>query len=141
MRRHPSGSFCQRYTALRDHRLLNDEANSKWQVVWVCLWLQPITLGFAKLSVLCFCRRIFSAQRSFMVVSGVMLVIVVGFMICFALGLFFDCGTNIRANWGSLAEIGQHCPFGFLPTVIYTIIDAALDVFVLLLPIPWVSSP
>lgn len=42
------------------------------------------------------------------------------------------------ANWASLGEIAQQCPFGFLPTVIYTILDACLDLFVLLLPIPWI---
>jgi flagellar biosynthesis protein FlhB len=101
-------------------------------------WLQPLILGFAKLSLLHFCRRIFSIFRSFQIVSMVMIVLVWGFMICFTIGLFFDCGSNIAANWGSLAEIGEQCTFGFLPTVIYTIIDAAFDLACLLLPIPWV---
>jgi hypothetical protein len=101
-------------------------------------WLQPLILGFAKLSLLHFCRRIFSIFRSFQIVSMAMIVLVWGFMICFTIGLFFCCGSDIAANWGSLAEIGEKCTFGFLPTVIYTIIDAAFDLACLLLPIPWV---
>lgn len=49
--------------------------------------------------------------------------------------LLFDCGTNIKANWASLGEIARKCSFGFLPTIIYTILDACLNFLVLILPI------
>ncbi|KAF7191045.1 hypothetical protein HII31_07560 [Pseudocercospora fuligena] len=108
------------------------------KVVWVTLWLQPIILGCAKLAVLFLCRRIFSFSKSFMYTSLAMVIIVVAFMVTFTFGLFFDCGSDIAANWASLSEIAEKCPFGFMPTIVYTILDACLDLFVLLLPIPWV---
>ncbi|KAK5120989.1 hypothetical protein LTR85_005773 [Meristemomyces frigidus] len=108
------------------------------KVVWVALWLQPMILGCIKLSILFFYRRIFSVKKSFNITSWVMISLVTGFMIAFTVGLFFDCGTNIAANWGSLSEIAEQCPFGFLPTVIYTILDACFDFIVLILPIPWI---
>lgn len=67
-----------------------------------------------------------------------MIGLISAWMVAFSIGLFFDCGANIAANWGSLEEIGAQCPFGFLPTIIYTILDACFDLFVLVLPIPWV---
>lgn len=108
------------------------------KVVWVVLFLQPIILGCAKLAVLFLCRRIFGYSKSFMTTSLIAIILVIGFMTAFALGLFFDCGSELSANWGSLAEIAQKCPFGFMPTIIYTILDACLDLFVLVLPLPWV---
>lgn len=108
------------------------------KVVWIVLWLQPLALGFIKLSVLFFYRRIISVSKTFNILSWFMIAVTIGWMIAFFFGLFFDCGTNISDNWGSLATIGENCPFGFLPTIIYTILDACLDLFVLVLPIPWV---
>lgn len=74
-----------------------------------------------------------------MITSTIMIGFITAFMITFSMGLLFDCGSNISAKWGSLSEIGEQCPFGFLPTVIYTIVDACFDLLVLILPIPWVS--
>jgi hypothetical protein len=60
-------------------------------------------------------------------------------MLAFFFGFVFDCRLNFSANWGSLASIDEDCPFGFLPTIIFTVIDAFLDLCILDLPLPCVS--
>ena len=96
-------------------------------------------LGFVRLAILFLYRRFFATYKSFNIISWILIAIVTGWTVAFFFGLLFDCGLQFDANWGSLAEIAETCPFGFLPTIIYTILDACLDLFVLLLPVPWVS--
>ena len=100
--------------------------------------IQPLALGFTKLAFLFFYRRIF-VWGSFQKTSLVFIIVTVTFTLAFFIGFIFDCRLNFAANWGSLASIGENCPFGFQATIIFTIIDAALDFFILLLPLPWVS--
>lgn len=109
------------------------------KVFWVVFFLQPLILGSIRLAILFLYRRFFQQYRTFNIINWVMIGIVTGWTISFFFGLLFDCGLNFSANWGSLSEIAEQCPFGFLPTIIYTILDACLDLFVLVLPIPWVS--
>lgn len=105
---------------------------------WVVFFLQPLQLGLIRLAILFLYRRFFARYRSFNIVSWTLIAIVTGWTITFFIGLLFDCGSKFSANWGSLGEIAEQCPFGFLPTVIYTIMDACLDLIVLILPIPWI---
>lgn len=100
--------------------------------------IQPLALGFTKLAFLFFYRRIF-VWGSFQKTSLVFIIVTVAFTLAFFIGFIFDCRLNFAANWGSLASIGENCPFGFQATIVFTIIDAALDFFILLLPLPWVS--
>lgn len=108
------------------------------QLVYIMFVMQPLALGFTKLAFLFFYRRIF-VWSGFQRVSLVFVIITVGFIIAFLFGFVFDCRLNFSANWGSLASIGEKCPFGFQPTIIFTVIDAALDFCILLLPMPCVS--
>ena len=108
------------------------------KVVWIVLFLQPLALGFIKLSVLFFYRRIFMGPV-FNILSWFLIGVVICWMTAFFFGLFFDCGSHFAANWGSLNEIAEECPFGFLPTIIYTILDACLDLIILVFPAPWVG--
>lgn len=116
-------------------------AGPEWIVLaktfWVVFFLQPLQLGFIRLAILFLYRRFFGSYRSFNIVNWTLIAIVSGWTVAFFLGLLFDCGLEFDANWGSLGEIAEQCPFGFLPTVVYTILDACLDLFVLVLPIPW----
>lgn len=105
---------------------------------WVVFFLQPLQLGCIRLAILFLYRRFFGTYKSFNIVNWTLVAVVSGWTIAFFFGLLFDCGLQMDANWASLGEIAQQCPFGFLPTVIYTILDACLDLFVLLLPIPWI---
>lgn len=91
-----------------------------------------------KLSVLFFYRRLFLG-KIFNVMSWILIAFTICWMAAFFIGLFFDCGSHISANWGSLTEISEQCKFGFLPTIVYTVIDAVLDLTILIFPLPWVS--
>jgi hypothetical protein len=99
--------------------------------------MQPLALGFTKLAFLFFYRRIF-VWAGFQKTSLVFIILTASFTLAFFFGFIFDCRLNFAANWGSLASIGENCPFGFQATIIFTVIDAALDLFILLLPLPWV---
>ncbi|PPJ57469.1 hypothetical protein CBER1_04409 [Cercospora berteroae] len=105
---------------------------------WVVFFLQPLQLGLIRLAILFLYRRFFGSYKAFNVANWTLIAIVAGWTVAFFFGLLFDCGTSFSSNWGSLGEIAEKCPFGFMPTVIYTILDACLDLFVLLLPIPWI---
>lgn len=101
--------------------------------------MQPLAIGFIKLSFLFFYRRIFFVYNSFQIVSLVLVAITAAWIIAFFFGFTFACGTNFATNWASLAEIGEKCGFGFMATVVYAILDAVLDFVILVLPFPWVS--
>ncbi|KAF4537468.1 Plasma membrane protein pth11-like protein [Lasiodiplodia theobromae] len=100
--------------------------------------MQPLAIGFIKLSFLFFYRRIFFVYNSFQVVSLVLVAITAAWIIAFFFGFTFACGTNFATNWASLAEIGEKCGFGFMATVVYAILDAVLDFIILVLPFPWI---
>ncbi|KKY13829.1 hypothetical protein UCDDS831_g08654 [Diplodia seriata] len=99
--------------------------------------MQPLAIGFIKLSFLFFYRRIFFVYKSFQVISLILVAITVAWIIAFFFGFTFACGINFATNWASLSEIGEKCGFGFMATVVYSILDAALDFIILILPFPW----
>ncbi|KAH7094515.1 hypothetical protein FB567DRAFT_556105 [Paraphoma chrysanthemicola] len=105
--------------------------------VYVIFILQPLALGLIKLSFLFFYRRIF-VSTGFQRTSLVFVTLTVCWMLAFFLGDIFDCRLNFAANWGSLASIAENCPFGFEATIAFTISDAAFDICILLLPLPWI---
>lgn len=108
-------------------------------MVYIIFIMQPLALGFIKLAFLFFYRRIF-VFRSFQITSLIFVILTVMWMIAFFLGFIFDCRLNFSANWGSLASIGENCPFGFEATIAFTITDAIFDLCILVLPLPWVRT-
>jgi hypothetical protein len=107
------------------------------KLVYITFILQPLALGFIKLAILFFYRRIFTI-RSFQLTSLAFVIVTIGWMLAFFFGFVFTCRLNFAANWGSLASIAENCPFGFLPTIVFTVLDAWLDLCILVLPLPWV---
>jgi hypothetical protein len=107
------------------------------QLVYIIFILQPLAIGFTKLAFLFFYRRLFT-WRSFQRTSLIFVVLTVAFTVAFFFGFVFDCRLNFAANWGSLASIAENCPFGFQATIAFTVIDAAFDMAILVLPLPWV---
>ncbi|OJD35321.1 plasma membrane protein pth11-like protein [Diplodia corticola] len=106
--------------------------------VYMVFVMQPLAIGFIKLSFLFFYRRIFFVYKSFQVVSLILVAITVAWIMAFFFGFTFACGINFATNWASLSEIEQKCGFGFMATVVYSILDAALDFIILILPFPWI---
>jgi hypothetical protein len=107
------------------------------KLVYIIFIMQPLALGFTKLAFLFFYRRIFT-WPSFQRTSLVFVILTVAFTVAFFFGFIFDCRLNFAANWGSLASIAENCPFGFQATIAFTVIDAAFDLAILVLPLPWV---
>ncbi|KAL3426737.1 hypothetical protein PVAG01_00246 [Phlyctema vagabunda] len=107
------------------------------KIVYIVFIMQPLALGFIKLSFLFFYRRIFEG-RTYRIISWALIYIVIGWTIAFFFGFLFDCQLDFAANWSSLANISEVCGFGFKPTIVFTILDALLDFIILLLPIPYV---
>lgn len=79
---------------------------TSFKVVWIVLFLQPIALGFIKLSALFFYRRIFIG-KTFNILSWVLIGITSGWMVAFFFGLFFDCEPSTRSLNNALSASYQ----------------------------------
>lgn len=100
------------------------------------------------MSLLFYYRTIFKVGRQiiFSVASIGLIGLVAIWMIVYFFGLMFTCGTRIDANWTSLPMNAEYCWFTFgSPAMIGWLLswswtDFIMDLFVLLFPIPMVSS-
>lgn len=117
----------------------NTPARRRHQFVYIIFVLQPLAIGFIKLSFLFFYQRVFFVYESFRLVSWILIAVTAAWITAFFFGFTFACGTSFETNWASLAEIGEKCGFGFMATVVFAILDAVLDFIILVLPLPWVS--
>ena len=61
-------------------------------------------------------------------------------MIIFFFTSTFQCGTDFSAFWSSFADDAKHCFYIFGEVVALAVTDVALDVAVLVLPLPFVTS-
>lgn len=59
--------------------------------------------------------------------------------VAFVLLTTFCCGTKFAANWGPIAEQLQDCPVGETNKYGLAISDLILDLFIFILPLPFVS--
>jgi len=110
-----------------------------WQCEWAFEVIQPFALGFTKLSILYFYRRIFRG-RFFNLTIWVLIEITTTWLIAFEFAAIFDCNTHFSANWGSLAELKANCDNSFSELAAYSISDVIIDIFILVLPIPLVRD-
>ena len=62
--------------------------------------------------------------------------------VTYVFGWIFGCGSHVSANWGSLEQLSLYCTasIGGI-TNSFMISDLIVDVLVLVLPLPVVSSP
>lgn len=96
--------------------------------------MSPLALGFIKLSILFFYRRIFRG-RAFELLNWILIALVVLWTLGFFLVQVFDCRTHFSTNWGTLAEL-QKCLSTFHQRLAYSISDVIIDVFIFLFPVP-----
>ena len=61
-------------------------------------------------------------------------------MIAFEFAAIFDCNTKFSANWGTLAALKASCDDSFSELAAYSISDVIIDIFILVLPMPLVST-
>jgi hypothetical protein len=111
------------------------------QVEFVITILQPVQIGFAKLSILFFYRRIFcSAKRNFIsYATMIMIVLVVCWMTAFFLVNVFGCGDHFSDNWGNDELVITQCFNVIAMNEGCAASDFGMDLIILLLPIRAVS--
>ncbi|PSN69537.1 hypothetical protein BS50DRAFT_490859 [Corynespora cassiicola Philippines] len=50
----------------------------------------------------------------------------------------FQCGTHFTSNWGSVKVFATHCPDTLWILFVYFLTSAILDIYILILPIPFI---
>lgn len=92
-----------------------------------------------KLSICFFYRRLFRGSK-FNIASWVAIITVILWMVAFVVTIAAACGTHVEANWGSFLMLEQQCVDTFRVLLVYAISDVIVDLAILLIPIPLVSS-
>lgn len=112
------------------------------QVEFAFELMQVLALGFVKLSVLFFYRRIFCTIQggAFDHINKIMIVISIAWMVAFFFSHLFSCGTSFYAQWGSIEDTLVHCKGSLLMENAFGISDFVTDAMVLVLPIPKVMK-
>lgn len=99
--------------------------------------------GLIKLSAIAFYYRCFcpTKRSGFSIVCLVTAVLVLIWTVVFIVLIIFGCGVPLWANWGS-PDARIHCPISLTGKHIGLMIsDLLIDVFIICLPIPQVSTP
>ncbi|KAI1178142.1 hypothetical protein F4777DRAFT_595229 [Nemania sp. FL0916] len=117
----------------------NDAEIKTQQIFWAFLLVQTWAFGLAKLSVLFFYRRIFPS-KAFGIITVILIVFITSCSIAFFFAFLFHCGTYFEANWAPLGYLVQHCWTTTPLTDTLTVTDVVTDVFILSLPVYWVSK-
>ena len=105
--------------------------------------LMVICYGLVKISIVYFYRRIFVSHKrtTFDVLTTVVNVVLFLWSVCFVLIIIFDCGAQIFANWGTPEDQAAYCSaIGHTSEEGLAGSDLILDVVLVVLPIPSVSS-
>ena len=111
------------------------------QAEYIVLILQPWLLGFVKLSIVSFYRRVFvvSNRGWFSIFTAAFMVLTGAWAVTFFFAFTLACGTHVGAAWGTYDEFRAYCVNTILLDEIYTIVDFVLDLVVLLMPLPLVQ--
>ena len=111
------------------------------QIMFFALILLALALGFIKLSILSFYRRIFVTNRGTTtdIIIKLSMSVVSLWTVAFVLLTTFCCGTKFAANWASVSEQLQNCPVGSTNKYGLAVSDLMLDIFIFILPLPFVS--
>jgi hypothetical protein len=104
--------------------------------------IQILALATLKLSILFFYRRIFIFGPSgvFNVVNWILIGTVIAWATAFIIAILAACGGSIGANFGTLGDLKSKCVDTFEILIALAVTDVAVDLAVLLTPIPMVSS-
>ena len=93
-----------------------------------------------KLAFLFFYRRIFRG-RAFNIANYTLVGVVVAWAITFSVTILAACGTSIRANFETLGALKTACVNTFDVLIILAVFDVAVDLAIMILPIPLVIFP
>lgn len=99
--------------------------------------MQIVALMILKLAFLFFYRRIFRG-RTFNILSWTLIGIVIVWAISFFIAILAACGTSIRTNFKTLGALKAECVDTFVILVCLAVFDVAVDLAIMILPIPLV---
>ena len=100
--------------------------------------IQILALATIKLSILFFYRRIFRG-RAFEIGSWILIGVVAAWAITFFIAILAACGTSIAANFQTLGALKGECVNTFDILIALAVSDVAVDLAILIMPIPLVS--
>jgi hypothetical protein len=100
-------------------------------------------MGIIKLSVIFFCRRIFIVYKGSVVdwTTRVLVLLNICWTIAFTFVLIFGCREKVWLHWAPLQTglIAENCGDLRKPLLAAVISDSALELMILVLPLPSVS--
>ena len=100
--------------------------------------IQIFALAAIKLSILFFYRRLLRG-RVFNIMSWLLIGLVIAWAVAFFIALLAACGTSIRANFQSLAALKEECVNTFEIYLTLAVSDVAVDLAILIIPVPLVQ--
>lgn len=101
--------------------------------------MHPIALGLLKISICLFYRRIFRG-RKFSIINWITIGVIVLWSLAFFVTIAAACNKHFEANWASLGVLKQECVDTFRMLLTYTITDVAVDLVIIVMPIPLVRK-
>lgn len=128
----PTGDGPEGFLTVINHAIVVTE-----KIEWSFNLVQCLSFGTAKLSVLCFYRRIFRGQV-FEILSKTMIAIVCVWTLSFFLSILFECGTNYWSLWSTLDNLLTHCVNDTIIFKAFSISDVITDGLILSLPLYWI---
>jgi len=99
--------------------------------------IQIVALAFIKLSILFFYRRIFRG-KFFNYLSWGLAGFIIVCAISFFIAIIAACGTDIDANFETILTLKEKCVDTFVILISFSVFDAAQDLALLIIPIPFV---
>ncbi|KAB8302374.1 hypothetical protein EYC80_005800 [Monilinia laxa] len=107
---------------------------------WPGELLQIPALGFVKLSLILFYRRVFTrnAAPRFNVVTWFMIFIIILWTLSFFLSILFICGTDFSTYWTSTIVEKEHCVDTSKLHNAFAISDVVTDFVIISLPVPMI---
>ncbi|KAM3075815.1 hypothetical protein ACMFMG_007942 [Clarireedia jacksonii] len=107
---------------------------------WPGELLQTPALGFVKLSIILFYRRIFTknAAPRFNLITWAAIAMIVVWTVSFFFSILFICGTDFEAYWQSTIVEKAHCVNTNMLHNAFAISDVVTDILIAILPIPMI---
>ena len=127
--------YWRRYAELK--QLLDERTYDLSQLEYPFDLMQIATLATIKMSILFFYRRIFRG-RTFDIASWVLIGVVAAWAITFFIAILAACGTSIAANFQTLGALKEECVNTFDILIALAVSDVAVDLAILVMPIPLV---
>lgn len=100
------------------------------------------SIGFTKLAILFFFRRIFrgrSKRTAFDIANWTLIGLTICWTLAFSFTELFACGKHIEYAWGTIYQLRYQCVNTFQVFVVSSTINFIIDLAILILPLAMVS--